>query len=151
MKNIIVEIHEKANIKLDKITPEFKTATKSIDITDVNPIALAEFMRVNNIPEHTYFDGKDDSYDRWECSVILLSWSVEIARTSEEKLTFKRERFSTVAFKMMFDVLVKEMKYKRVGVISNLLKAFDDTTVYDMFINKEYDRLVEYYSLYFKK
>ena len=33
----------------------------------------------------------------------------------------------------------------------NLLKEFDNTTVYDMYINNEIDRLIRYYSLPFKK
>lgn len=38
---------------------------------------------------------------------------------------------------------------KRQGFNSGLLKQFDDTTVYDMYMNDEWDRLVKYYSLPF--
>jgi len=41
--------------------------------------------------------------------------------------------------------------YKRTGYNSGLLKQFDDTTVYDMYISKDFDRLVKYYSLPFVK
>jgi hypothetical protein len=32
-----------------------------------------------------------------------------------------------------------------------LLREFKDTTIYDMYVNGEFDRLVKYYSLRFKK
>ena len=39
--------------------------------------------------------------------------------------------------------------YKRVGYNHAQAKQFDDKTVYDMYIDGDFDRLVEYYSLRF--
>ena len=40
---------------------------------------------------------------------------------------------------------------QRVGFNSGLLREFADTTVYEMCINREFDRLVKLYSLSFIK
>lgn len=146
MKELLKQALDLAVIKLESITPQIKKKKNSISILDVNPIDLAKFMQENNIPNDAYFDGRDNGYDAW--NDILLSWDTDIPTTDLDKLKYKRKTFSTIAFKYVFDLLTTN-GYKRVGYNSGLLKEFDDTTVYDMYINKEFDRLEKYYSLPF--
>ena len=68
----------------------------------------------------------------------------------KDKLKFRRKRFSTIAFKRVFDLLTTN-GYKRVGFNSGLLRDYKDTTVYDMYMENDFDRLVKYYSLSFVK
>jgi len=147
MKHLIIKALEKAFIILDKQTPQTKKETQSISIIDVNPKELLKFMKENNIPDDAYFSGADNGYDAWDD--IVLEWEVNVPTTEKDKLSFKRKRFTSLAWKCIYDMLIG--RYERVGFNSKLLKQFDDTTIYDMYINKEFDRLVKYYSLYFNK
>ena len=62
----------------------------------------------------------------------------------------RRKRFTGLAFKNVYDLLTAN-GYKRKGFNSSLFRNFADTTVYDMTIIKDYDRLVRYYSMSFVK
>jgi intergrase/recombinase len=99
-------------------------------------------------PNNAYFSGRDNGYDAWDD--IVLAWEIDIPTTEKDKLSFKRKRFTNIAWKFVYDLLIKN-GYKRVGYNTSLLKEFDDTTVYDMYINEDFDRLVKYYSLPFVK
>lgn len=147
MKELLIQALDEAFVKLEKQVPQTKKQTKSISILDVKPLNLLEFMKANNVPDDADFDGKDNGYDGW--NDILLSWSIDVPTTDKDKLDFKRRRFSDVAFKCVYDLLTKN-GYKRNGYNTGLLKQFDDTTVYDMYMSKDFDRLVKYYSLPFK-
>lgn len=68
--------------------------------------------------------------------------------TGKRKDAYLRRRFQSRAFHHVYELLVRH-GYERIGFKSNLLAKFDDTSAYDMYINKEYDRLAEYYALAF--
>lgn len=55
-----------------------------------------------------------------------------------------------IAFPLVSQLL-RDNGYTRVGYNTGLLKEFDDTTVYDMYVDDDFDRLVKYYSLPFVK
>jgi len=149
MKDLIILALTNALSKLDDKAPLIKKSYKSISILDVSPIDLLSFMKDNNIPDDADFDGKDNGYDAWDD--ILLSWSIDVPTTDKDKINYKRKIFNShAAFKSVYDLLTVS-GYKRQGSYSNLFKPFDDTTVYDMFIDKDFDRLVKYYSLSFAK
>jgi hypothetical protein len=148
MKDLIIDSLKDSLDILEKRTPKNKKVVKSISIMDVNPVDLKDFMSKNNIPNTAYFDGRDNGYDAWDD--ILLSWEVETPTTKKEQLIYKRRVFSDIAFKLIYNTLINN-GYKRVGVCSSKFKEFDDTTIYDMYVNKDYDRLVKYYTLYFVK
>ena len=150
MKDLIKKALDDAMNKLDTITPNFKTATKSVDISDVSPMDIVSFMEENDIPDNACFDGVDNAYDGWEVGEICLSWDIEVETTDADKLKFRKKRFTGVAWNFVYRLLL-DNGYKRKGYNTRFLKEFDDTTVYDMYLNKEFDRLVKYYSLPFKK
>lgn len=141
MKDLIIKVLDDAINKLDKITPATKRVEKSICIYDVHPLDLPAFMKDNNIPDDAYFsNGPDD---------VSLSWFVDVPLTDSDKLNFRRKRFSMIAATCIYGPLTHN-GYERVGFNSASLKAFADTTVYDMYVNKELDRLIKFYSLMFK-
>ena len=146
MKTLIIQALNDALIKLDKITPQTKKIVKQVNIDNVKPLDIVTFMKENDIPDTAYFGGKENSYDAF--NEICLCYDINIPTTDKDKLIFKRHRFSTIAFKSVYDLLTSN-GFKRVGFNSGLLKEFNDTTVYDLFINNEFDRLVKYYSLSF--
>lgn len=150
MKDLIIEVLNKVEKKVNKQIPSTKKDIKSIDITDVNPWDLVDFMKDNNVPSDAYFDGYENGYDAWSAGYIKLSWEIYIPTNNKEKLKFKKNLFNNIAFKHVYDILTKN-GYKRVGFNATLLRYFNDTTVYDMYMNKDFDRLVKYYSLPFVK
>lgn len=148
MENLLTTALDNAISKLDKKTPLTKNKVESVSIVDINPLDIPSFMKDSNIPSNAYFDGRDNGYDAWDD--ILLSWIIDVPTTDGDKLKFRRKRFTHIAFKFVYDSLINN-GYKRVGYNSGLLKDFDNTTVYDMYMAKDFDRLVKYYSLPFNK
>jgi len=148
MKELLVQALDDAFDTLKKLTPQTKKKTESVEIMDVKPVDFISFMEQNNIPSDAYFDGRDNGYDGYDA--FLLSWDIDVPTTAKDKLDFNIRVFTSVAFKRVFALLLAN-DYKRVGFSSRLLKQFDDTSVYDMYIAKDYDRLVEYYTLSFIK
>lgn len=146
MKNLIIQALNDAILALDKRVPLTKKDTVYVNIEDVKPQDLISFMKKNNIPEDAYFNGKPNSYDAFD--EVCLSYEIDIPTTNKEKLEFKRRVFSTIAHQKLYNLLITN-GYKKLSYNSGLLKEFGDTTVYDMFINKDFDRLVKYYSLSF--
>lgn len=148
MKNLITSALNDAMIKLVDQVPLTKKEMMSISIIDVSPLDLVNFMKDNNIPDDAEFGGRDNGYDAWDD--ICLEWTIDVPTTDDDRLKFKRNRFSGVAFRFVYDTLI-DNGYERTGYNSGLLKDFDDTTVYDMYMAQDFDRLVKYYSLPFKK
>jgi len=148
MKDLVIQALNDAFSRLNRQIPQTKKKNESVSILGVNPIDIISFMKNNNIPNDASFDGKDNGYDAWDD--ILLSWEIDIPTTDKDKLIYKRGSFTTMAFRSVYDLLLKN-GFKRVGYNTGLLKQFDNTTVYDMYINNDFDRLVSYYSLPFIK
>lgn len=148
MKTLLIDALDKAFALLERQIPKTKKKTESISIQDVPPLELASFMKSHGIPADAYFSGRDNGYDAWDD--IVLAWEIDVPTTDKDKEDYKRRVFSNIAFRSVYDSLIKN-GYKRTGFNSGLLKQFDGTTVYDMYINKDFDRLVKYYSLPFVK
>jgi len=148
MKDLIIKALDDALILLEKRIPQTKKEIKYVNIDDVTPLELIQFMKDNNIPDDADFDGKPNDYDSFD--EVCLSFSVDIPTTEKDKLKFCRSAFTSIAWKFVYDLLIKN-GYKRVGYNSALLKPFEWTSAYEMYINNDYDMLVEYYSLPFVK
>jgi hypothetical protein len=146
MKDLIIQALNDAIIVLDKRVPQTKKETIYENIEGISPLDISRFIIENNIPKDAYFGGKPNDYDSFD--TVCLCYDIDVPMTEQDKLKIKRKTFSTIAYKLVFDLLIKS-GYKRVGFNSGKLKEFDDTTVYDMFITKDFDRLVKYYSLSF--
>ena len=144
MKDLIISALDEAYKKVLGQVPETKSRTEFVSIEDVDPLDLNNFMRANGIPSGCYFSADEDSE-------AGLSWSVEVPTTEKEKLSFIKNRFNNNAAWHFVFLSLTGNGYKKVGYDTNYLKQFKGTTVYDMYINKELDRLVEYYSLPFIK
>ncbi len=146
MKDLIIKTLNDAIIVLNKRVPQTKKETVYQDIKDMMPLDIPKFMLENNIPSDAYFGGRPNDYDSFD--QICLCYDIDVPTTDKEKLKYKKDKFSTIAFKLVFECLTNS-GYKRVGFNSGKLREFDDTTVYDMFITNDFDRLVKYYSLSF--
>jgi hypothetical protein len=149
MKNIIIILLAEALAKVETQIPKTKKVEREISINDVRPLDIPDFMKKNNIPDDAYIGGIDNGYDGWDAGQLRLIWEVDVPLTDEDKLLHRKSRFTSVAFKLMFDYLTNN-GYKRVGFDTAIFKYSKDTTVYDMYMNQEYDKLADYYSLSFK-
>ena len=149
MKNIIIQALDTAFDVVTRQARQEKTVVKSVSIMAVEPLKLTMFIRENNIPKDCYFGGTDNGYDGF--SDFCLCWDIKVPYTDKEQNEYNKRTFNKwQSFKTVHKFLTNE-GYIRVGFNSGLLKEFDDTTVFDMYIEKNFDRLVKYYSLYFKK
>lgn len=147
MKDLIITALNEAIETLEQKTPQTKLESVYVNIGDVNPLDLGSFIAENNIPKDAWFstEQEDGLFSHIE---PVLRYNTVIPTTNEERLKYKKDKFSTIAFPIVFKHITNN-GYKRKGFNSGLLRQFEDTTVYDMYINKDFDRLVEYYSLYF--
>ena len=148
MKDLIKKALDDAFILLEKRIPQTKEEIKYVNIENVKPSELTQFMKDNNIPDDADFNGKPNGYDSFD--EVCLSFSVNIPTTEKDKLRFCRRIFTSIAWEIVYDLLIKN-GYKRVGYNTAALKQFYGATVYDMYIDNDYDMLVKYYSLPFVK
>lgn len=146
VKHIIISVLNNAHNDVCNQVPLTKIATKSIQIDDIKPVNLLSFMQENKIPDNAYFNGRNNGYDGFDA--ILLEWAIDVPTTEKDKAAFLKKRFNTIAGSRVYKTL-SERGYKREGFNSGLLAAYDDTTVYDMYIAKDWDRLLNYFSLAF--
>ena len=147
MKDLIKIALINAFANLEMQIPQTKPKLIEINIQDVTPLNIVQFMKDNDIPDSAWFGGKDNGYDGF--SEICLCYNVDIPTTDKDKLIYCKRRFTSIAWHYVYDLLLAN-GYKRVGYNTLFLKEFKDTTVYDMYIAKDFDRLVKYYSLPFK-
>ena len=87
----------------------------------------------------------------FESNEIYATWETKEDKTEKEILKEKKKKFTGFAYKFIYNILVKENGYKKLGYSTAHLKKFDDTTIYDLYVANDYDRLEEYYSLSLKK
>lgn len=138
METLLMQALSDAFDLLEKQVPQTKKKSKSISIRDVNPLELTSFMKKNGVPKNATFGGTDNGYDGW--SDIVLEWYVDVPTTQKDKLDFRRNRFTTIAFKKVYDLLTAN-GYNRVGFNTGLLKQFDSW----------YKKVVGANSVYFTK
>ena len=147
MKDLIIQA---LNV-VEKMVPEIpktKKVEKTISIENVKPIDIPSFMKENNVPD----DAELSLGSEWEG--FFLSWYVEVplseSEMEAERAERKRRIFSHYSFKTIYNLLTQN-GYNRVGVNTALLVPYSEAIIYEMFLNKDYNGLVKYYSLYFKK
>ena len=141
MQDILIPALHEAFAKVNSQVPATKRSTSSIDISDVNPVDLSKFMLDNNVPSDAEFDGYD--------GVTRLAWGINIPTTPDDHLKFKRKRFQSVAWHMIYPKLLSA-GYK-ISSGGNEFKKFTGVNLYDCYTNGDFDTLVDYYSLSFKK
>lgn len=161
MRNLISKALNDAFTILENQVPQTKKKTETISIQDVNPSELMSFMKSNDIPDDAYFTGTDNGYDGWDD--IVLAWQIVLPTSEKEKEEYKNYRFHDIAFKKVYDLLTTN-GYKRIPItnqnkitykkrsngISSII-MFDNKSVYEMYMDKDLGKLVEYYSMCFQK
>ncbi len=147
MKDLIIQALKIVEQMVPEI-PKTRKLEKTISIENVKPIDIPSFMKENNVPNNAELSLGSE----WEG--FFLSWCVDAPLSESEMEAERAERkkriFSNNSFKAVYDLLTQN-GYKRVGVNTALLAPYSEAIKFEMFLNKDYDGLVKYYSLYFKK
>ncbi len=71
--------------------PTKKVSYKSIDIMDVEPYKLSEFLKANNVPENAVFEGVCNSYDA--CEEFVVTWGVEVPINEQDLNSYIKQAF----------------------------------------------------------
>lgn len=145
MKDLLIQALTDAFALFEKQIPKTKTETKEISIENVKPLDIVGFMKEKGIPDDAYFVGPEEGQYG-----VFLSWDVQVPTTEADKVKFAKKQYRNVAWQYVYKLLTAN-GYKRIPYDSRNFKQFNDTTVYNMFREKNFDRLVEYYSGHFKK
>ena len=148
MEELLKPALDAAFVKLDKVVSQTKNSFKYVDISDVNILQFQEFLTDNNIPDTAWFStcGEDGPF---EVNTPCLVYDVTVNKTKAEILRDRKARFTNVVWAMLYPLLTEKGYIRHFD--SSLLREFKDTAIYDMYVNGEFDRLVKYYSLRFKK
>jgi len=147
VKDIISKPLADALKKLEKQVPQTKKATKKVDIDDVNPRDLPDFLAIEEVPDDCYFwtDAED-----FRCANIFVCWDVDVATTEEEQMAFRRKRFKDIAWYGVRDALYAG-GFKRISGCSSRFKQLNGTNLYDLFMEENWKMIEQYYSLFFAK
>jgi len=143
MKSAIEKALNDTFEKISNQVPELKNKYHTIDIMDVEPLKLAEFMKENSIPDTAEFSGLDNGYDGYDGFVLL--WTTPIPTTKKDKDSYIKERFERNATTYIHKELTKQGYYKK-GFDSILYRRFTTVTLYDRYLNKDFDTIADYYA-----
>jgi len=141
MKELLKEALDSAFNLLEQRVPKVKHKKESLNVYTVYPIDIAQFIADNNIPINCLFNWDEGS----------LEWWAEVPTTEEDDLKFRKTRFTGLAGTAVYSALLKNGYTKKELLNIPLSRQFDSTNVYDMYLNDEWDKLMEYYSLFFRK
>jgi len=145
MRDLIMLGLQQAYETLLNQIPKYKIETKFINLSayDVEPIDLLRFMTEHSIPDNaTFFSLRGDDG-------CLLSWSIKVPTTDDDKINFVKNRLYGVAIPKIYKILTSN-GYQKIPFVNKPPKQLKNVELYDMFIKKEYDKLVEYYTSLYK-
>jgi len=129
--------------------PTIMKGEKKVDISDVLPIDLADFIKANDIPDNADFDGEENGYDGFT-GRLFLSWRITIPATDKYRDAIKVRRFNLRVFRSVGTALMAN-GYNRISNNSGAYREFKNVSLYDMYIAGDFDKLARYYSLSFAK
>lgn len=142
MKELILQALAEVFAEVSKRIDSEKKEIRSVSLEDTSPFHLARFMSDNKIPSDAYFSIE---YDR-----PVLSYEVQVPKTPEDILEYQRRIFSNRAFTRVYEVLTSN-GYKRASFWGSSLHKFKAVPLYDLYLQKDYDFLVDYYKVHFEK
>jgi hypothetical protein len=149
MKELLIKALDSAFELMNKSMLLTKKSNKFLNIGDVEPTKLLDFIVKNNIPNDCYFSVVGEDFEN---KYPILSWEVDIPTTAEDKLSFQRAKFTRLADLAIHKVLT-ENGYKRQGYCSETFDSLQigSQTLFDVYIYKYFDKIVDYYYLYYTK
>ena len=98
METLILAALNEAYSKLQLQIPQTRLKTIYVNIEDVEPLELQNFIVENNIPNDAYFGGKPNDYDSFD--EICICYDISVPTNEDEKLKYCRDRFSNIVWVM---------------------------------------------------
>jgi hypothetical protein len=142
MKDLIIDDLNKAFEDVSK-REYTKNEKVSFCVEGIDPYALVNFLTENNIPKDCYFSQDDDGR-------VTIAYDKKVNMNDVEILAVKKRLFENFAWSEIYKSLIAN-GYVRISVSSDAFKDFKDKSIYEMYIDKDFDSLVKYYSMRFKK
>lgn len=151
MKDLIIEGLDRAAAEFEAVVVQNKQVEKYLCIEKTKPQDIMAFMYENNIPEEATFGLVYNEYED-HAQDIALCWYAEEPVSAHEIELFKASsegalKFKHIAFRHVSDVLTAN-GYVRTTFRDGWSKYYG-YGMYSMYLNKEFDKLVEYYSMFF--
>lgn len=143
MIEIVIRTLDEAHDKLLSRIPKTKSQIVYVNIEDVSPLKLMEFMKENNIPDDANFDGEPNGYDAYKN--ICLSYYIDVPLTEKDILTYKIANFQSIACQMISDAL-KLNGYVKVGFDSLEFRKFKHISLYQLYVDKDFDSIFKYFT-----
>jgi hypothetical protein len=140
MKELIQKALAEAIVKLNKQRPTTKKKGVLVPLDVDSPRDIPKFMDDNNIPDDACLTSYDDSMPL-SSSCICLYYDIDVPTVEKDDMEFNRKRFSNIAWNILYPLMLQN-GYQRVGFNSGLLRDFKDTTVYDMYIAEDFDKII---------
>lgn len=141
IKHALDEAYEKALKSAS--TQKTKKEYKYIEIKDVKPLELSNFMKENNIPDNVYF-----STDNNHNGIVCLCYEVEVNQSDSDKELMTKLIFNALYFGIIHKVMTSN-SYTLQGAV--LSKYFHFDYVYNLYMDKNFNELVKYFTVYFEK
>ena len=136
--------------KPTRIGSAFVPVEEGLDIVEFNS-KLQEIADSLNLDINTLEIGLEDAdASTTDSANIGVFYSKEYPIPEKEYKSIVRKKFERTVWYRLYNELTT-IGYKRVASDSSKFKLYKDTTIYDMYLNKEYAKLTNYYSLFFKK
>lgn len=146
MKNLILQaldkcLYELPPVKKTKIV-EKSYYLNSGSIQEIERQVKEISLKTSIDTHHMYIYSKEDA----EMAVIVPTIHELTLQEIEQRVA---RSFNLRCFKHVYNNLISN-GFTRISSPQSKYKTFDDTTVYTMFLTKQYDRLVDYFLLSFK-
>ncbi len=152
MKSLIMRACEEAEAKIARAANnQTTTQYHSLSLEDVNPYDLPEFLEQNNVPRNAYFNCTCD-IDNYESGEVEVGWVTEefLSAKAREEYRNTPGRFNNYVWRIIYQELTAA-GWKRIAFCTSLLIPFRGTSVLELYHNREWGRLEDYYRLYFQE
>jgi len=142
---IISALHEAKKLIDKQAASQTNRLTNELSINEVIPSELNYFIKENNIPFNSYFDFDCDKNE------VLICWDIEDKLSEKERLEYKKRRFPNVAYSFIFKNMVKAGFNRTAYNVKEQTDILNKNEVYEAYLKKDFDKLVNGYSIMFKK
>lgn len=114
----------------------------------IKEISIENNVDIENIKIEIF---SDDYSCNGAYTELQATYRKDVLKSDKQMKIELEKRINSQSFSKIYSDMKNIENIKRTGFSTALLKEFDDTSIYNMLVNKDYDRLVKYFSLYFSE
>ena len=164
MKDLIIKALNEVFESVTKSTPKVKTNEEFFDADECSITDLQQIIKNNNLPQdiclelwHPENDNGNWCYDGDGYPIDALGFvkRSKSPTTDKEQLKYKTTEMRTKAWSTIkYSLLSSGYTFSNYYLNDLHMYSGDPTNkidTYDLYINKKWDELIEYYSKYYKK